>query len=46
MDINTIKLVRDSINIKETESDKAQGKQPDNKNNKKGCLKLADYMAF
>lgn len=45
MDINTIKLIRDDYSIKQTENDKIQIKQADNKN-KKGCLKLADYMAF
>jgi hypothetical protein len=45
MDINTLKLVRDDYSSKQTEKDKLQIKQTDNKN-KKGCLKLADYMAF
>lgn len=46
MDINTIRLIRNGVNTKETENEKSQEKQPDKKGNNKGCLKLADYMAF
>jgi hypothetical protein len=46
MDINTIKLVRNSVNSKENEADKLQDKKLEKLNDKKGCLKLADYMAF
>jgi hypothetical protein len=46
MDINTIKAIRNSLNVKETDINKPQGKKLVKKDAIKGCLKLADYMAF
>lgn len=46
MDINTVKVIRNSLNIKEVGSDKSKDKKQDKKEDVKGCLKLADYMAF
>ena len=46
MDISTIKLIRNSLNIKETEIGKSPDKKQDKKDDIKGCLKLADYMVF
>jgi len=46
MDINTIRAIRNSLNVKETETNKPQGKKQVKKDAAKGCLKLADYMAF
>lgn len=46
MDINTIKVIRNIVNNKEAESNKTQEKQLDKRDDKKGCIKLADYMAF
>lgn len=46
MDINTKKLIRNSINSKEIEASKPQDKKMDKRDERKGCLKLADYMAF
>ena len=46
MDINTIRVIRSSVNDKETEVNKQKDKKQDKKDESKICLKLADYMVF
>lgn len=46
MDINTIKLIRNNISNKDIEIGKPQDKKIEKGNDRKGCLKLTDYMAF
>lgn len=46
MDINTVKVIRNGLNSKENENNKMKDKKQDKKSDIKGCLKLADYMAF
>lgn len=46
MDINTVKLIRNSLNNKEVKAEESQAKKTDKRNSNRGCLKLSDYMAF
>jgi hypothetical protein len=47
MDINTIRIIRNGLNIKASQEDKDQQKRLDEESKIiKGCLKLSDYMAF
>lgn len=46
MDINTFKIIRNSLSTKEAEADNLQEKKQEKKDDIKGCLKLSDYMAF
>lgn len=46
MDINTVRIIRNSLKIKADDANKLQEKKQSKKDDIKGCLKLADYMAF
>jgi hypothetical protein len=46
MDINTIRLIRNSLDSKKAQIDKGQDKKQDKNDDIKGCLKLTDYMSF
>jgi hypothetical protein len=46
MDINTLKVIRNSLKLNQEASDRPEDTTIDQKENIKICLKLSDYMAF
>jgi len=46
MDINTIRIIRNTMRTKENENSKINDKKQGKKIDVKGCLKLVDYTSF
>ena len=46
MDINTIKLERDSLKVKADRKEQSHAKKDGKSNITRGCLKMLDYTTF